>query len=119
MSRNKPLRLVVVAAAAVLSLAGCAGVQIAKASIEHPGQLLFNGHVKEDVNCFKCHGGDARGSMRGPSLEVTAKMSDAEILEYIDEGEGIMPSFADELTSDEKAQIISWLRQEFGAPAAQ
>lgn len=117
MSRTHPIFLVVVAAAAV-SFAGCAGVQLAKSEIEHPGQLLFNGHVKPDVNCFKCHGGDARGSMRGPSLDVTAKMSDAEILEYINEGEGIMPSFADELTADEKAQIVGWLRQEFGAPAA-
>lgn len=113
MSLKHPLFLVG-AAVAALSLTGCAGVQIAKGEIQHPGQLLFNGHVKEDVNCYKCHGGDARGSMRGPSLEVTAKMRDADIIEYIDEGEGIMPAFADKLTSDEKAQIVAWLRQEFG-----
>lgn len=118
MSRAHPLRPLVIAMVAAFSVAGCAGVQLARSDVAHPGQLLFNGHVKEEVNCYRCHNGNARGSMRGPSLEGTPQLSDSEIVEYIDEGEGIMPSFADKLTSDEKAQIVAWLRQEFGAPAA-
>lgn len=108
-----------IAAAAALFLAGCAGVQLTKASIEHPGQLLFNGHVKPEVNCFECHGGDGLGSMRGPSLAGTAKMSDERVLRYIDEGDGFMPAFGDKLTADEKADLVAWLRQEFGAPGTE
>ncbi len=122
MRRTAPLRPLVLtclfSVGVALASAGCAGVQIARADLEHPGQLLFNGHVKEEVNCFKCHNGDATGSMRGPSLDVTAEMSDDDILEYINEGEGIMPAFADKLTSDEKAQIVSWLRVRFPPSSA-
>lgn len=114
MQRAHPLRSLVVIAA--FTFAGCAGLQLAPSDVKHPGQVLFNGHAKEEVNCYRCHNGDARGTMRGPSLAGTSELSDSEIVEYIDEGEGIMPSFADKLTHDEKLQIVSWLRTEFGGP---
>lgn len=114
---SRSLRSLVLALASAAALVGCAGVQVTKASIEHPGQLLFNGHVKPEINCYECHGGDGRGSLRGPSLAGTAKMSDARILKYINEGDGFMPAFGDKLTDDEKADIVAWLRQEFGAPS--
>ena len=101
-----------------LFLVGCAaGIQLAKDQISDPGQLLFNGHTKPEVDCFRCHNGDARGSGRGPDLApVIPKMPDEVVLKIIAEGETFMPGFADKLTSEEQKQILGWLRSAFGGP---
>jgi mono/diheme cytochrome c family protein len=117
MSAAAALRPLLVAALAAVVLAGCAGVQVARSPSMHPGQELFNGYVKDEGNCYKCHNGDGRGTKVGPPLTTVAKLRDKDILEYINDGEGIMPSFADKLSEDEKQLIVAWLRQEFGAPA--
>ncbi|MHB8419960.1 MAG: c-type cytochrome [Myxococcales bacterium] len=115
-----PHRMTWCAGAFLGLLAGCAGVQLPRASLnDDPGALLFNGYTKPDVACFKCHNGDGSGSGRGPSLATRVpKLTDEKIVETMDKGPGIMPSFKDTLTAAEKRQIVLWLRSRFGkAPA--
>ncbi|MEW5737599.1 MAG: cytochrome c [Myxococcota bacterium] len=108
-------RLRVVLSFAVLLLAtSCAGVPLPKESLSDPGALLFNGYTKEKVDCFRCHNGNAQGSGRGPGLATRVpKKSDERLGKVIREGEGFMPSYKDDLTDEEVAQVIGWLRASF------
>jgi len=110
---------VAVFAIAALVVIGCsAGVQFAREQTKHPGQLVFNGHVKPEVNCWKCHNGDGRGSGKGPDLAPkVAKLDNAAILEAIDTGTFAMPGFGEFIKRDEQTQILDWLRSVFGSPA--
>jgi mono/diheme cytochrome c family protein len=95
-------------------VAACAGTQLQSQPNEPPGEALFNGRVKEEVNCFKCHNGDGAGTMRGPNLAKRVPgLTDQEIASAIDEGPGMMPSFKGKVTEQEVADITSWLRSKF------
>ncbi len=98
-----------------LSAVGChTGTALPQQSLDSPGGRLFNGYVKADVKCFSCHNGDAKGA-NGPNLaERVPKLSDAAILQAINDGPSYMPSFKNKLTDAEKHEIIAWLRQRFG-----
>ncbi len=111
---NRPLTLWL----AVSFLSGCAGVQLPKEKLtESPGGLMFNGYTKTPVDCFICHNGDAKGTMRGPSLaEKVVDDSDSQISETIKNGEGRMPAFKDQLSDVEIAELTTWLRTNFPAP---
>ena len=70
-------------------------------------------------NCAKCHGeSGAADNWRGylyfvPSFrnaEWQAKHSDAELLEEIDKGPRIMPSFKDSLSAEQKAALVRVIR---------
>jgi len=99
---------------ASITLAGCAGTQLAATPNEPAGEALFNGRVHEDVNCYKCNNGDGTGTMRGPNLAKRVPgLTDDQIAKAIDEGPGLMPSFKGKVTPDETAQITAWLRQRF------
>jgi mono/diheme cytochrome c family protein len=107
-----------VLATLVLLGAACAGRQLPAQQNAHPGELLFNGRVRPDVTCFKCHDGDASGTARGPDLgRELPGMTDAQIVAAIDRGPGFMPSFDDKLSPTEKQQIVDWLRQRFPVAA--
>jgi mono/diheme cytochrome c family protein len=94
--------------------AGCAGVQLPIAEVSAPGEALFNGRVKPDVDCYRCHNGDASGTWRGPNLaKRVPKLTDAEIARAIAEGPGLMPSFKGKVTDTEAAEITAWLRGKF------
>jgi len=106
-------------APALLTVAACAaGVQLARERILNPGQLLFNGYANPKVNCYNCHGGDGKGSGRGPNLAArVAKLEDAAILHTIEHGKFLaMPGFDDKTTQQERLQILTWLRETFGGP---
>jgi mono/diheme cytochrome c family protein len=106
------LRRAVLASAFVAS--SCAGVQLPKESLSHPGALLFNGYTHEQVDCWVCHNGDGRGSGRGPSLVARVpKKSDERLGQLIREGKGRMPGYQAYLSDDEVAQLVSWLRAAF------
>src|SRR5580704_5734502 len=77
-----------------LGIVGCAGTQTPPDRISSPGEALFNGRVKADVTCYRCHNGDGTGTLRGPSLaRRIPKLTDEEIVAAIEEGPGFMPSF--------------------------
>ena len=103
--------------AAVLSMA-CAGVQLPKEKLGgDPGALMFNGYTKADVACFSCHGGDGKGSMRGPGLaDEVEEHSDEQLRDVIKEGDGRMPAHKDRMSDDEIAQVLAWLRVSFPTP---
>ena len=62
--------------------------------ISSPGEALFNGRVKADVTCYRCHNGDGTGTLRGPTLaERVLELTDEEIVAAIQEGPGFMPSW--------------------------
>jgi mono/diheme cytochrome c family protein len=93
---------------------GCAGTQIPKPRIVSPAEGLFNGQVRGDVDCYKCHNGDGSGTWRGPNLaKRVPKLSEADIVKAIDEGPGLMPSFKDKLSDAEAKELAAWLRGKF------
>jgi mono/diheme cytochrome c family protein len=97
-----------------LCLLACAGTPITPDRITSPGEALFNGRVKPDVNCYKCHNGDGTGTMRGPNLAKRVPgLTDQQIAQAILEGPGFMPSFKDKVDANDIAQITAWLRQRF------
>jgi mono/diheme cytochrome c family protein len=113
----KTLRLV--APLVVVLGSSCAGIPLPRESLTNPSALLFNGYAKPDVACYKCHGGDGKGTMRGPNLFKGApEKTDKEIVEYIKNGKSFMPSFKDKLNDDEVNQLLAWVRETFPSPAA-
>lgn len=77
------------------------------------GPALYKEH------CAKCHGDSGHAdNWRGylyfacnfSSLKWQAKMSDADILEEINEGPRIMPAFKDKLAADEKQALLQLIR---------
>jgi len=100
--------------ALVLGGAACAGTQVAPDRITSPGEALFNGRTKPDVNCYKCHNGDGTGTWRGPNLAKRVPgLTDPEIAKTILEGPGFMPSFQGKVDAADIQQITLWLRQRF------
>jgi mono/diheme cytochrome c family protein len=95
-------------------VAGCAGKQTPADRISSPGEALFNGQVKTDVTCYKCHNGDGTGTLRGPNLaKRVPKLTDQQIVATILEGPGLMPSFKGKVDDADMKAITSWLRQRF------
>lgn len=98
-------------AGAVLALVGCSGSQAPKESLQAPGALLYNGYTKSEVACYKCHDGDASGSLRGPNLiKKLKKISDDEYFAALHKGPLLMPSYTETLTEEEMKAILEWLR---------
>lgn len=104
--------LAIVALAGVL--AACAGTQTPKQQITAPGEALFNGQVRAEVNCYKCHNGDGGGTLRGPNLgKRVPNLTDQDIAGAIAKGPGLMPSFKDKVSDAEVKEIVAWLRTRF------
>jgi mono/diheme cytochrome c family protein len=75
-------------------------------SPETAGATLFR-----DKGCAYCHGANAQGTPKGPSLEnVRKKMKAPQIVAQITNGGQKMPSFEDSLSHDEIAQLVAFLR---------
>lgn len=93
------------------SLAACSAPQLARERIADPGQLLFNGYARADVDCYRCHAGDASGTWKGPRLVgITSHASAEELRAAIRSGPGIMPAYGEEqLTDAEVDQVLAWL----------
>jgi mono/diheme cytochrome c family protein len=103
-----------VTAAVLGGLAACAGTQIPKQQIASPGEALFNGQVRDEINCYRCHNGDGSGTLRGPNLaKRVPKLTDQEIATAIYEGPSLMPSFKGKINDAEIKEITAWLRTKF------
>lgn len=108
-------------AAVSVALAGCAGLQVPREQLSDPGALLFNGYTRSEVTCYRCHGGDALGSSRGPSLaRRVPKHTAQELFEAVRQGDRRMPKFGPgKISDDELSQVVAWLQATFpAAPAA-
>jgi mono/diheme cytochrome c family protein len=103
--------------AAVTCLASCAGKQLPAERVTSRGEALFNGRVKADVDCYRCHDGTGTGTWRGPNLgKRVPGLTDQQIGNAILEGPSLMPSFRGKVTDDDIRQIVGWLRERFPAP---
>ena len=107
-------RLLVGIAALGLSIAGCAGKQRPADRISAQGELLFNGRVGLDINCYKCHNEDGLGTWRGANLaKRVPKLTDQQIVTAIMEGPGFMPSFKGKVSDAQAQEIARWLHGRF------
>jgi mono/diheme cytochrome c family protein len=92
----------------------CAGTQIPKDKITDPGEMLFNGQVASNIDCYRCHNGDATGTWRGDNLgERVPAMTDQAIARTINDGPGRMPAYKGKIDAAQIAQITAWLRGRF------
>ncbi|MEX2152620.1 MAG: PQQ-binding-like beta-propeller repeat protein [Gemmatimonadaceae bacterium] len=74
-----------------------------------------SGAAVYSATCASCHGGDRRGIDRAPSLVgIAARLSDNQLRQIIERGQGFMPSFAG-LPEAEKNTLINYLLG-LGAP---
>ena len=75
---------------------------------EPPEELVgdpVNGESIVSGTCMGCHASN-------PDIEDSDKMTDEELIELFDNGEGSMPPI--NLTAQEKMDVIAYLRQEYG-----
>ena len=66
---------------------------------------VANGESIVTATCMGCHASN-------PAIEDAGSMTDDELLNLFDNGQGYMP--AQNLTEQEKLDIIAYLRQEYG-----
>jgi mono/diheme cytochrome c family protein len=89
-------------------------VQLPKEQLTDPNALMFNGYAKADVDCWRCHNGDGRGSGHGPSLvRRISRLSEARLAHMIRDGGGVMPDFKKTMTEEEILAMVKWLKVEF------
>lgn len=78
---------------------------------ENPEPEKVDARTVYAINCSSCHGPDGKlGASQAADLSVS-KMSDAEILKMINEGndKGMMP-YKDMLTVDERKSLVTFVK---------
>lgn len=83
--------------------------------VTDPGELLYLGYLKKDVNCSRCHGPEGAGGMEAPDIRnVANKYDENAILNIIEfgkgEGSNAMPPFEDKLSDEELQALLKFLR---------
>jgi len=95
---------------------GGEGTQIPRDQATSAGELLFNGYTKHDVKCFECHDGTGAGTKWGPALsERVPRLDDPQLRAVILDGHAKMPAFRGKLSDAEVRELVTWLRERFGA----
>lgn len=94
-------------------VAGCGSDP--RAVVTDPGQRLFLGYTKKEVNCARCHGLEGQGGNDGPNIQGVFQKYDRDtILDIIEygkgEGEKQMPPFASHLTDEELQMLLRFVR---------
>lgn len=76
------------------------------------GELMAVGETVYEDHCARCHGTDGGGSPGVPALAGNATVTgDPEVvIQTVLEGPGTMPSFRDELSDEEIAAVITYIR---------
>jgi len=85
------------------------------ADLTDPGQLLFLGYAKKEVNCARCHGQNGAGGPEAPDIQTLFKKYDVEgVFEIIEVGKGegpdAMPPFETQLTEEEINLLVKFLK---------
>ncbi len=88
------------------------------AEVTDPGQLLFLGYAKDDVNCSRCHGPDGQGGTDAPELyKIFSKYDEQKVREIILEGKGLgkktMPAFHEKLAPADLEALMKFLQSAF------
>jgi mono/diheme cytochrome c family protein len=95
------------------------GKPLALAPLPLTPKLLATGRKKYDIHCAVCHGlvGDGQSqvalnmSLRRPAnLHLYRDVPDGYLYQVISQGFGLMPSYAGELTPEERWGVVGYLR---------
>jgi mono/diheme cytochrome c family protein len=97
----------------VLLLLSCAADP--PSDITDPGQLLFLGYAKKEVNCSRCHGAEGQGGQDAPDIrDAFSKHTENDIIFFIENGKGegkdVMPALEGELTEAELRYLLRFLK---------
>jgi mono/diheme cytochrome c family protein len=105
--------------AEVASGLGPDGTPVAVSPLPVDAKLLTRGRARFDVSCAVCHGvlGDGESQValnmslrRPPSLHQYRDVPDGHIYRVISEGFGLMPSYAGELSPEDRWAIVAYVR---------
>jgi mono/diheme cytochrome c family protein len=81
--------------------------------------LLATGRKRFDIHCAVCHGvlGDGQSQValnmalrRPPNLHLYRDVADGYVYQVISQGFGLMPSYAAELSEEERWAVVAYLR---------
>jgi mono/diheme cytochrome c family protein len=95
------------------------GKPLAVAPVAFTPQLLATGRKKFDIHCALCHGlvGDGQSQValnmslrRPPSLHLYRDVPDGYLYQVISQGFGLMPSYAGDLTPEERWGVVGYVR---------
>jgi mono/diheme cytochrome c family protein len=98
---------------------GADGKPLARSPVPFTPKLLAAGRTRFEIYCAACHGlvGDGQSQValnmslrRPPSLHLYRDVPDGYIFQVISKGFGLMPSYAAELTPEERWSVVGYLR---------
>lgn len=95
------------------------GRPVARIPVAVTAATLLRGRAKFDVHCAVCHGvlGDGESQValnmalrRPPSLHAFRDVPDGHIFRVVSEGFGLMPSYANDLSVEDRWAIVAYVR---------
>ncbi|MGE0885978.1 MAG: cytochrome c [Blastocatellales bacterium] len=115
MKRKLSILLVMLAVAALISVAGSAQTGKRKAPAKGKAAKGVDAAALYKQHCAKCHAADGKGieSLEPPDMTTEkwqTETTDEAITNAINEGKGIMPGFSDTLKPAEITAMVKFLR---------
>jgi mono/diheme cytochrome c family protein len=100
---------------AILALTcACATAPAPRDRLSNPSALIYNGYGPTKAQCFRCHGADATGTLRGPDLRrLVPSVRVARIWYQIENGDAVMPAYRGELSKREIGALVQWMESGF------
>lgn len=95
------------------------GVVLAVSPVPPTPRLLQLGRKKYDIHCAVCHGlvGDGESQValsmslrKPPSLHLYRDVADGYLFQVVSQGFGLMPSYAADLTPEERWGVVAYVR---------
>jgi len=98
---------------------GADGKPLARSPVAPTPQLLQLGKKRFEIHCALCHGllGDGESQValsmslrRPPNLHLYRDVPDGYIFQVVTQGFGLMPSYASELSPEERWAVVTYVR---------